>query len=335
MANTSARSLQLLSLLQRRRFWSGADLAERLNVSERTLRRDIDRLRDLGYAIAATPGVEGGYRFEAGAALPPLQFDTDEAVALTVALHTAAGATFGPASSSGLAEASAGALAKIIPVLPPDLRARSEALRSFTEAGTRSGAGDRRGVELAPVLAVIGDAAQACRDQLRLNFGYDAGSGANSERYVEPYRLVTLGNRWYLVAFDIDRDDWRTFRLDRMSRLRATRTSFDPRPLPADDLVDYVRSRIRALSFGYRIEVDIALPAEAVVEALGAWVTAVPKGDRTLLSFDADRLDWPLMMVSGLDAPFTIVGPPRLIELAGTLAQRFAAAIPSGVTAQP
>lgn len=330
MANTSSRSLQLLTLLQRRRFWPGAELAERVGVSERTLRRDIDRLRALGYPIRAMRGSDGGYRFEAGAVLPPLQFDTDEAVALTAALHTAAGSTLGPGGGSGLAEAAAGALAKIIPLLPPELRARAEALRSFTDIGRVGGAGSggvAPGDRSLPTIAVLSTVAEACRDGVRLGFRYTAGAAATTDRYVEPYRLVALGQRWYLVAFDIDRDDWRTFRLDRLAEPRPARAPFTPRSLPDPDLHRFVRERIRSLSYVYRVVADVELPVETVQERIGGWVEIVAVGTRSRVTFDADRLDWPLMMLAGLDAPFTVVAPAELRAMAATLAARFAAAI--------
>jgi predicted DNA-binding transcriptional regulator YafY len=325
MANTSSRSLRLLSLLQRRRFWPGPELADRLEVSERTLRRDIDRLRSLGYPIDAVRGVEGGYRFEAGAALPPLQFDADEAVALTVALHTAAGSATGLTGESGLAEAAAGALAKIIPVLPPELRARAEALRSVTDIGAR---GFARGAA-STSMSVLGIVAQACRDSVRLAFRYDPASNSPTDRYVEPYRLVAIGQRWYLVAFDPDRDDWRTFRLDRMSDPRPARTPFTSRPLPDEDLHRYVSERIRALTLVYRIVADVRSPAEAVRATIGNWVTTESTATGCRVTFEADRLDWPLVVLAGLDAPLTIVGPPELVERATLLAARLSAAIPS------
>src|SRR5258708_474288 len=205
MANTSMRTLRLLSLLQARRYWPGGELAGRLGVSPRTLRRDVDRLRELGYPIQAQRGVEGGDQLAAGTALPPLVVDDDEAVALAVGLQAAA---HGPVE--GIAEASVRALAKVVQIMPSRLRRRVEALGAMTERATW-GSAPQPNVDP----GVLTTVALACRDSERIRFSYTAADGQQAGRHVEPHRLALLGPRWYLVAYDLGPPDWRSFRLDR------------------------------------------------------------------------------------------------------------------------
>src|SRR6266851_2217327 len=192
MANTSSRTLRLLSLLQTHRFWPGDELADRLEVSPRTLRRDIDRLRELGYPVDAHRGVDGGYQLAAGAVLPPLVLDDEEAVALAIGLRTAA-----QGAVAGIEEASVRALAKVVHVMPPRLRRRVDALRAATVPAVWATTGPT--VDAGLLTAV----AQACRDEERLRFAYTVQSGERTARHVEPHRLVSLGRRWYLVAYDL------------------------------------------------------------------------------------------------------------------------------------
>lgn len=220
MADTSARTLRLLSLLQTHRYWSGTELTERLRVSARTLRRDIDRLRELGYPVDARPGVDGGYQLAAGAALPPLVLDDDEAVAITVCLQAGS-----QGAGDGLAEPSIRALGKLVTVLPTRLRSRVDALRAMTESSAWTA------VPLSDVdPAVLTDLALTCRREERLTFTYTAADGRTSTREVEPHRLVSLGRRWYLVAYDLTRHDWRTFRVDRLTASATTGARFRPAP---------------------------------------------------------------------------------------------------------
>src|SRR6266545_2546717 len=205
MLETSARLLRLLSLLQARRDWSGPDLADRLGVSARTVRRDVERLRSLGYPVHATSGTAGGYRLGAGAALPPLLLDDDEAVAVAVGLRTAAGG-----SVAGIEETSVRALVKLEQVLPSRLRHRVNAL--WTSTVPVPVPGDGATVDAEVLTAIAG----ACRDHQRLRFDYRDHGGSASVRTVEPHRLVCWGRRWYLLAWDTDRNDWRTFRVDRL-----------------------------------------------------------------------------------------------------------------------
>jgi predicted DNA-binding transcriptional regulator YafY len=232
--------LRLLSLLQARRQWPGPDLAGRLGVSARTLRRDVDRLRELGYPVRARRGTDGGYELDAGAALPPLGLDEEEAVALAVGLLAARPG----AAVTGLADTSVRALAKLAPALPAPLRRRVGALTAVT---VPVGWGEAGQAGPAPDAAALLAAAQACRAAARVAFSYTARDGARSDREVEPHGLVLLGRCWYLVAWDLARHDWRTFRIDRMGAPRRCGPPFAPRRLPAADPGAFVRDRIQAL----------------------------------------------------------------------------------------
>lgn len=314
MANTSARTLRLLSLLQTRRYWPGPLLADQLSVSPRTLRRDVDRLRELGYPVEASPGVDGGYALAAGAALPPLVIDDDEAMALALAIGS-------QLSSGAGGEAALRALTKIIQVLPRRLRTRLDAVRSSTTAapwGTDSTSAVDHGV--------LSTLALGCRDSERVRFGYRSASGAESARRVEPYRLVPLGQRWYLVAYDLDRSDWRTFRIDRITASEATGASFPRRALPFDDVAEYVRSKVHGGSIGgrYRVEVIIETPAEAVSARAGGWAEVRPHtATRCTMIMETDELDGPLFVLGAVGADFTVITPPELASRAADWGRRF------------
>lgn len=316
MANTSSRTLRLLSLLQTHRFWPGDELAERLEVSPRTLRRDIDRLRELGYPVDARRGVDGGYQLQAGAALPPLVLDDDEAVALTIGLRAAAqGAVL------GIEEASVRALAKVGRIMPPRLRRRVDALRSMTmPAAWTSG----------PTVdaAVLTTIAQTCSDEERLRFTYTAQSGEQTARHVEPHRLVSLGRRWYLVAYDMTRLDWRSFRLDRLEAPRSTGMRFTPRELPAPDAVAFVRRAIDSLpSAPKHVEAILLAPAEAVRPKVGSWATLEELDDeRCRIKMTSDSLDWPALALGSIGAEFQVVSPSELVEHLREWSARFARA---------
>jgi predicted DNA-binding transcriptional regulator YafY len=303
MANPSARMLRLLSLLQTHRFWPGGELAGRLEVSERTLRRDIDRLRELGYPVLASRGVAGGYQLRSGAAMPPLLLDDEEAVAIAVGLRTAADGTV-----AGMEETSVRALAKMIQVMPPRLRRRVEALRSYTVRSVRDGP-----TVDAMALTVI---AQACRDDERLRFSYAARDGEPSVRLVEPHRLVSLRRRWYLVAWDVERGDWRTFRVDRLSEPATTGVRFRPRALPGGDAAAFVRDRLDAMPNRYEVIVRIeASPAdvERVVAYTGGAVE--PIGDHACqLRIGVDGFEWPVLILAAIGAEFQVVQPPELVD---------------------
>ncbi|WP_067901280.1 helix-turn-helix transcriptional regulator [Nocardia vaccinii] len=318
MANTSTRTLRLLSLLQTHKYWPGLELAERLEVSARTLRRDVDRLRALGYPVQARRGIDGGYQLAAGAALPPLMVDDEEAVALVVGLQAATGT-----SAPGVAEASVRALAKLIQVMPPRLRRRVDAIRAMTIAGGWNG-------EPGPVVdtGVLTTIALACRDTERLRFGYTAADGRRTERYVEPHRLVALGRRWYFVAYDLARHDWRSFRVDRVGDPVGDHSRFLPRELPAADAAEFVRSGMENLPGLYRVEVLVDAPADTIRERIGRWCTVEQLDPgRCRVTMTADSLDWPTMALGVVGADFRILHPPELIAQVRNWGATFTAAV--------
>ncbi|MDL4815532.1 helix-turn-helix transcriptional regulator [Actinomadura opuntiae] len=314
MANTSTRTLRLLSLLQSHRYWPGTELADRLGVSVRTLRRDVDRLRELGYPVEAQRGVDGGYQLAAGAALPPLVIDDEEAVALAVGLQAAAQ---GPVE--GIAEPSVRVLAKIVQVMPARLRRRVEALRAMTV--TAGWAGPARTDVDPDVLTTV---ALACRDSERLRFSYTAADGRRTDRHVEPHRLVSLGRRWYLVAYDLTRGDWRNLRVDRLTDPRGTGAPFRPRELPIADAAEFVRTRLDSAPRSYRVEVLVDVPARVARERIGRWSTVEEvDAEHCRVLFVADSLEWPTMALGTLGADFRVLHPPELIDLLRDWATRF------------
>lgn len=320
MANTSSRTLRLLSLLQTHRFWSGPELANRLEVSERTLRRDVERLRELGYPVDSSRGTEGGYQLGAGATMPPLTVEEDEAIAMVVALNGAAQLTAGP-----LAEASVSALSKVVQVLPPKLRRRAEALRAVTD--------DSPFAEAPTVHAdVLATMAQATRDAERVRFSYLARGGASAgeqvRRHVEPHRLVTVGRRWYLLAYDLDRQDWRSFRLDRLSEPMGTRSRFRPREVPGGDAAAYVRKGLSRTEIGTSLRVLVHAPKDEVEEQISRWATVTAVDTRTCrVEMDGRQARWAAFGLGVLEAPFTVEeAPAEVIELLGRWGERFSAA---------
>ncbi|MFF4582731.1 helix-turn-helix transcriptional regulator [Streptomyces sp. NPDC001389] len=303
MLGTSARLLRLLSLLQAHREWTGADLAERLGVTPRTVRRDVDRLRELGYPVNASPGTGGGYQLGAGAELPPLLLDDDEAVAVAVGLRTAAGN-----GVEGIGEASVRALAKLEQVLPGRLRGRVSALNEFTVPMLRGPGRD----SVDP--AVLTELAAVCRDGERLRFGYRDHGGAVSRRTVEPHRLVCTERRWYLVAWDLDREDWRTFRADRIEPRPPHGPRFTPRPAPAEDLAAYVSEGISRRAYAARAVVRLKVPAEVAARVVGpADGVLEPLGaDACLLRTGAVNLDVLVIHIMLLGCEFEVVEPSEL-----------------------
>ncbi|WP_406833046.1 WYL domain-containing protein [Pedococcus sp. KACC 23699] len=320
MANTSSRTLRLLSLLQTHRFWSGPELAGRLEVSERTLRRDVERLRELGYPVDSSRGTEGGYQLGAGATMPPLTVEEDEAIAMVVALGGAAQLTAGP-----LADASVSALSKVVQVLPPRLRRRAEALRAVTDDSPFAQAP----TVTADVLATI---AQATRDTERVRFTYQARGGVSAgeqvRRHVEPHRLVTVGRRWYLLAYDLDRQDWRSFRLDRLSEPSGTRARFRPREVPGGDAAAYVRKGLSRNEIGSSLRALVQAPKEEVEERIAHWATVTAVDAHTCrVEMDGRQPRWAAFGLGVLEAPFTIEeAPPEVLHLLGRWAGRFSAA---------
>jgi predicted DNA-binding transcriptional regulator YafY len=319
MIQASARLLALLSLLQLRREWTGPELADRLEVGPRTIRRDIDKLRSLGYPIQAAPGVAGGYRLGAGGELPPLLLDDAEAVAVAVGLRTAAAG-----SISGIEETSVRALAKLEQVLPSRLRRRVGALGGATSAFEIEG--PRIDADMLTALA------GACRDGARLRFTYVAKDERTSQRHAEPNAMVHSGYRWYLVAFDLDRNDWRTFRIDRIrGRVRLAGRG-RPRTVPGGDAASFVKQQLRstaadepdaapgririrasATQIAKRVPVRYATvedegPGSCVVTTRGGWTRQF------------------LVWMALLDEPMEVLGPPGLIDATRALTSRLAAA---------
>jgi predicted DNA-binding transcriptional regulator YafY len=311
MTDTPARLLGLLSLLQTPREWPGSELADRLGVSPRTIRRDIDRLRELGYPVEASRGVAGGYRLVAGTAMPPLVLDDDEAVAIAVGLRTAAGQTV-----DGIEEASVRALAKLEQVLPARLRRRVGTLGTATVAVPGTG----------PVVdpAQLTVFAGAITNFETVRFRYRAGDGTETRRRAEPLRLVATGRRWYLVAYDLDRDDWRVFRADRVREAQATGGRATPRRPPATDLAAYVLDRLYDLVPTYRAVAVLAAPAEEITPRLGAAAGELTPldGDRCRWRSHGDTLDWLAFRLLGLGCAFTVEEPPELVTHLRTLAAR-------------
>jgi predicted DNA-binding transcriptional regulator YafY len=325
MQKTSARLLSLLSLLQARRDWPGALLADRLDVSPRTVRRDVDRLRELGYPIVATKGPDGGYRLDAGTQLPPLLFDDDQAVALAVALQIAT------TTGAGIEEAAARALNTVRQVMPARLRRRIETLR--VTAVERPVTRPNRQVD-SGVLMTLGDAVHA-REVLRFDYApaspAGTGDGDPSEvppRRVQPHHLITWSGRWYLVAWDLDRDDWRTFRVDRITLRTPTGPRFTPRELPGGTVAAFVTSRFQGSdgSGGWpcRGEVILDLPAAVVLRHTGEGVVEELGPDWCRLVLGS--WSWPGLAAAfgRFDADMKVVGPTELKDAFAHLARRYA-----------
>ncbi|MFF8595442.1 helix-turn-helix transcriptional regulator [Streptomyces sp. NPDC015220] len=321
MLETSARLLRLLSLLQAHREWSGAELAERLGVTPRTVRRDVDRLRGLGYPVDASPGTGGGYQLGAGAELPPLLLDDEEAVAVAVGLRTAAGQGI-----EGIGETSVRALAKLEQVLPGRLRRRVGALTAFTVPMLR-------GPRQSPVdPAVLTELAHLCRDAERLRFEYRGHDGAVSRRTVEPHRLVCTEYRWYLVAWDLDRDDWRTFRVDRVTPRPPHGPRFPPRTPPADDLAAYVSEGVSTRAYAAHAVVRLLVPrAEAVARISPSAGTLEADGPKScVLRTGAADLDTMVVHVLMTGLPFEVLEPAELTEAIRAARDRLDAALARG-----
>jgi predicted DNA-binding transcriptional regulator YafY len=306
---TSSRLLTLLSLLQTRRDWPGGELAERLEVSRRTIRRDVERLRGLGYPVESLTGPAGGYRLAAGTAMPPLLLDDEEAIAIAVGLRTAA-----RASVTGIEETSVRALVKLEQVLPGHLRRRVQALGSATMSLPAEGP------TVDPQCLTV--LATACRDRECVRFGYNARDGTFGRREVEPHALVNRGRRWYLVCWDRARDDWRTFRVDRIGEPSPLAVRFRPRKLPVEDPAAFVEQRFAALPSRYEARLTLHAPAESV-RVPPQWGTVVPIDDGTCeYRTGDDDLGWLAMRVAMLGVDFEVHEPPELIEQLRALADR-------------
>ncbi|WP_169580825.1 MULTISPECIES: YafY family protein [Microbacterium] len=286
MSDTTTRALSLLNLLQTHRHWPGSELAVRLGVTERTVRRDVERLRDLGYRIESTPGSAGGYRLEAGSAVPPLLLTDEEAVAMAIGLRVAASQRLvsGP-------ETTITALAKLEQVLPAPLRRRVKALAEAVQpAGLSAGA--------AVSSDVLGELALACRDHERVRFTYTAASGEVTRRRVEPHALAPADRHWYLLCWDVEKEDWRTFRVDRLAGVEHTRVLFEPRPLTPEQVEEFIvvaRSWVRQA-----VEADavMELPIDQMRDYFGQWGQGATAEDES-------HTRWP---VGGADFRETMYG---------------------------
>jgi predicted DNA-binding transcriptional regulator YafY len=308
---TSTRLLQLLAMLQARRDWSGHDLASRLEVSTRTIRADIERLRELGYPVEATPGVGGGYRLGHGTTMPPLLLDDEEVVAVAVALRTTAGA-----GVTGIEEASLRALVKLEQMLPSRLRHRIDAMRAATVSVPGPG----------PTVdsAVLSTIAGAIRASERLRFNYVDHDGRHTVRIAEPQRLVVWGRRWYLLAWDVDRANWRTFRVDRIKTKIPTGPRFKPRTLTDDDAANYVQRSAGSATWRYRARIRIHAPLDQVRPLLPLAVGVSSDGpDRCIIEAGSDTPHQLALYIGLLDTDFEILEPPDLAEAFVRLAERY------------
>ncbi|SEE08934.1 helix-turn-helix transcriptional regulator [Ruania alba] len=308
---TTERVLSLLGLLQRRQVWTGPELAGRLAVTTRTVRRDVERLRELGYRVDAAQGIGGGYRLVPGQELPPLMLDDAEAIAIAVSLLAGAGAGVSDSDDAAL-----GALTKLDRVLPGRLRQEVQALSRSVESFTSG----RDPVDAA-VLMVL---ARACRDAVQVGFMYTGPRGAvegSAERRVEPYRLVTSDRRWYLFAYDLDRDDWRTFRVDRMTEVAARTWRFTPRPAP--DAAGYVQEGVTNRVYRRQARFLVDAPAAVVRGQIPASAAVVlEREQRCEVRAGSDDLDFVLLHVALLGHEFEVLDPPDLADRAMDLAAR-------------
>jgi predicted DNA-binding transcriptional regulator YafY len=300
MLKTSARLLRLLWLLQSRRYWSGAELSERVEVDARTVRRDIDRLRELGYAVEASPGLGGGYQLKAGAALPPVLLDDEEAVTVAVAVRAAA------SSVGRMEETAIGLLAKLDQLLPLRLRKRASALHSVTLSLAAP--------QQAPSIDLLTEIACACRDRMKLRLSYRDRGGNVTSRAVEPLRLAHTGRLWYLVAWDCERTDWRTFRIDRVQRLVSSGPQFLPREFPGD-IAAYVSRSIREVPYRYRMRIRLKGSLAELARRIPGWcgVLEVLDEESCALSTGADSLEALAAQVVLTGADFEILGAPEFL----------------------
>jgi predicted DNA-binding transcriptional regulator YafY len=310
MLETSARLLRLLSLLQTPGEWTGVEMAQRLAVDVRTVRRDIQKLRDLGYPVHAIPGA-AGYRLGAGTKLPPLLLDDEEAVAVAVGLRTAASGAV-----TGIEETSLRALAKLEQVLPARVRHRVDVLNEVTV--TISAAGPTVDPDVLTAIAA------ACREHERLRFDYHRHDGTDSVREIEPHRLVHTGRRWYLVGWDTDRQDWRTYRVDRIRPRIPTGPRFDPRPAPDVDLAGYLARGVSTAPYRYQARITLDAPAEVAAERIPPTVGVIEAVDphTCVLHTGSNSLDEIAVYVALFGFRFRIHEPPELITHIRELAAR-------------
>jgi len=313
VAETAARLLRLLGLLQRQPAWGGQELADRLGVGTRTVRRDADRLRELGYLVETTPGPGGGYRLGVGSDLPPLLLDDEEAMAVAVVLGVSAGAAI-----PGIERAALATLARVDRLLPPRLRTQLAALRATTVALMSA-------PEVVPAEQLV-TLARACDLHERAAFDYRSRQGERTDRRVEPHWLVATDRRWYLVAHDLDRQDWRTFRVDRMGQIRITGHTFEPRPL--EDPARLVAESIAVAPYLIQARITVSAPAEEVARRVPADIGVVKAaGTRTsILQLGAENLEWIAGYLVGTGFDFEVTEPVELRDYIAAVGQRLAAA---------
>ena len=315
MLETSARLLRLLSLMQARQDWTGAELARELGITARTVHRDMDRLRELGYPITTVRGVQGGYRLGAGRTLPPLLLDDDEAVAVALGLQV--GAT---TRAAGLEDAAAGALTKLREILPPRLRGQVDALRYATENGARQ--------EPAVPSRLLEELAAVCHRRERLRFDYRTHDGEFQRRETEPHRLVNIGRRWYLLGWDVLRDDWRTYRVDRLAPRTPTGPRFHPRELSPGGAAELVSRGVTAALSQVRACVRFHTPASAIVNRVAKYgqVVEAEGPDACVLRCGGDSVETLAMWLGTFGVPFEVLDPPRLRDQCLVMAERYRAA---------
>jgi predicted DNA-binding transcriptional regulator YafY len=311
MADSAVRLLRLLGLLQRRPKWSAAELAQHLDVDPRSIRRDVERLRSLGYHVEGVPGVAGGYRLTGGNDVPPMLFEDDEAMAVSVVLGLTAGTPV-----PGLERATLSALGKLDRLLPPRLRSQLAALRAATDS------------LVAPTEVVSSESlislAQACDNHLLATFSYRAHGGQRSDRRVEPHRLVATDRRWYLVAFDLDRNDWRTFRVDRTSTVKVPGHTFIPRPL--EDPAGMVAEAISTTVYEHRVLVRLHAPRDVVARLVPPHtgvIKSAQAGD-TVLELGGDDFEFLASYLIGLGPSFEVLEPEGFRVFVGELGRRLA-----------
>lgn len=320
MLQTSSRLLRLLSLLQSRRQWSGRDLSERLEIDARTVRRDVEKLRELGYPVRASSGLGGGYQLGAGTSMPPVLLNDDEAVAVAFALRTAAG------SVGKMEETAIGLLAKLDQVLPNRLRKRASALHAVTISLASA--------QNVPPVDVLSRIASACRDHMKIKFSYKDRDGQSSSRTIEPLRLAHTGSRWYLVAWDTQREDWRTFRVDRIDRLVSTGPQFVPRKFP-EDIAAYVQRSIRYVSYRFRMRLRLQGTLETVQKQVPRWCGPLEAGEdgTCTLNAGADSIEMLAAMLVMIQSDFEILDSQELVPELRKIVERLArATTPAGNT---
>jgi len=312
--STTERVLRLLALLQSRPVWTGPELAERLGVTTRSIRRDVERLRSLGYPVNAAQGVGGGYQLGAGKALPPLLLDDEEAIATAVSLRLAAMGTV-----AGASEAAVRTLTKLDQVLPARLRAEVRALHEAIAMV----AGTAIEVDADALMAL----ARACRDRLRVEFAYRDRAGAESVRRAEPYHLVATGRRWYLMAYDLDRDDWRTFRLDRLAAVRTTTFRFTRRDHPAP--AEFVQQAISSAGYPHVARVRLHVDGATARERVPATVATIEDGaDGTCVMVSGGgSLGYLAMEIALLEWEYEVIEPAELREEMRRLGERLVATL--------